>query len=86
MDEEERMASFHIVEMPEGLVRSAGAGLAELFALLPGGALTGRVLRAAPGLSEFGYRLVAGNRDAIGSRIPQRVKDAAARRIERAER
>ncbi|HEX3511204.1 MAG TPA: DCC1-like thiol-disulfide oxidoreductase family protein [Solirubrobacteraceae bacterium] len=85
MSEEQRLDSFHLVEWPSGRVRSAGPALAELAALLPGGAVTGRALRAAPRLSESGYRFVSGHRDAIGRRIPRRVKDAATRRVDRAE-
>jgi hypothetical protein len=75
------MGSFHIVG-PGGRVSSAGAGLAELAALLPGLGAAGRALRARPVFSERAYRLVAGHRDAIGPLIPGRVKDAATRAID----
>ena len=70
MSEEERMRSFHLVK-PDGTVLSAGDGLAEL---LP-------PLRLSPRLSSRLYWLVAGNRAAIGKRIPRRIKQQAERRI-----
>jgi predicted DCC family thiol-disulfide oxidoreductase YuxK len=82
LSEEQRLASFHLVALPSGRVSSAGAGLAELAALLPGARLTAPVLRGAPRIAERAYRLVAGNRERIGRCIPQRLKDTATRRID----
>ncbi len=85
MPPEQRLASFHLLDQATGQVSSAGAGLAELAAGLPGGRLTGSVLRAAPALNERAYRLVADNRHRLGRKIPSRVKAAARKRVERAE-
>jgi predicted DCC family thiol-disulfide oxidoreductase YuxK len=70
LDEQERMASFHVVDA-DGSVHSAGDGLA---ALLP-------PLRRAPRAASGLYRLVAGNRDRLGKLIPDAARRQAARRI-----
>ena len=70
LSEEERMKSFHLVK-PDGTVLSAGDGLAEL---LP-------PLKLSPAVASRLYWLVAGNRTAIGRRIPRRFKEQAERRI-----
>jgi predicted DCC family thiol-disulfide oxidoreductase YuxK len=85
MDPEERLASFHLVEVRTGRVSSAGAGLAELATMLPGGRLTGSALRLAPAASERIYRLVANHRQRIGPWIPSRLEARATRRVDRAE-
>ena len=68
--EEERLASFHLVD-PDGTVHSAGDGLAELIPPLR------RFPRAASRL----YWLVAGNRDRLGKLIPAAARRQAGRRI-----
>jgi predicted DCC family thiol-disulfide oxidoreductase YuxK len=70
MTDEQRAASFHLVEA-DGTVHSAGAALAQL---IP-------PLRAAPRVSELGYRAVAGNRGLLGRVIPSGLKERADRRI-----
>lgn len=70
MTDEQREASFHIV-YPDGTIRSAGAGLAEL---LP-------ALKLAPGISERGYRAVAENRSRLGRFVPGALKARADARI-----
>ena len=65
MSEEERAASWHLVEA-DGTVSSGGAAFAPLGRLLPGGAL----LRAVPrGLAERAYRFVADRRDTFGKLV-----------------
>jgi predicted DCC family thiol-disulfide oxidoreductase YuxK len=70
MDEDARMASFHLIA-PDGSVHSAGAGLTELLRALPGGRVLGAAAAAAQPLTDRAYRLVAGNRDRIGPLIPR---------------
>lgn len=70
MSDEQRAASFHLVEA-DGTVRSAGEALAQL---IP-------PLRAAPRMSELGYRAVADNRSVLGKLIPAGLKERADRRI-----
>jgi predicted DCC family thiol-disulfide oxidoreductase YuxK len=80
MDEEKRMASFHLVEA-DG-VRSAGKALSRLTSYLPGG----RPLRAGterwPAATERAYRLIADNRSRIGPLIPDALKQRATAAID----
>lgn len=85
MSEQERLASFHLVEQITGRASSAGAGLAALAELLPGGRVTAGALRSSARLSETAYRLVADNRQRIGRLIPKRITARAARYVDRAE-
>ncbi|HEX4467545.1 MAG TPA: DCC1-like thiol-disulfide oxidoreductase family protein [Solirubrobacteraceae bacterium] len=85
MSDEQRMASFHIVEESTAAVASAGAGLALLAVALPATGPLGRMLRRSPRFTDFAYRLIAGNRDRIGPLIPRGVKSRATRRIAEAE-
>jgi predicted DCC family thiol-disulfide oxidoreductase YuxK len=80
MSEEERMASWHLVE-PGGTVHSGGAAFAPLLRMLPGGVPLAGVAERMPGLMEGGYRFVAGHRSAIGPRITDGAKRRADRRI-----
>jgi len=73
MPEEDRMASWHLVE--PGGVRSAGAAFEPAFARLPGGRPLARLCARFPGVCERGYRLVADHRSLFGRLLP-----AAARR------
>jgi predicted DCC family thiol-disulfide oxidoreductase YuxK len=89
MPEEQRMASWHLVESgtgaaqspgtgaasPPGAVRSAGAAFPPVFALLPGGRPLARLSARFPRASERAYRLVADHRTLLGRALP-----AAARR------
>jgi predicted DCC family thiol-disulfide oxidoreductase YuxK len=61
---EHHLDSFHLVA-PDGMVRSAGAAMAPLARLLPGGRPLAAVFRAFPGLTERAYRLVANNRNRL---------------------
>ena len=65
MDQATKMASWHLV-MDDGEVRSAGAAVAPLLALLPGGEPLAAIARTMPRTTEHGYRLVARNRDRLG--------------------
>jgi predicted DCC family thiol-disulfide oxidoreductase YuxK len=80
MSEEERMASWHLVDA-EGEVRSAGAAFPALFRLLPGGGPLAALTARVPGLSERAYRLVADHRAALGRLVSDRAKQRADRRI-----
>jgi predicted DCC family thiol-disulfide oxidoreductase YuxK len=61
LDERERMASWHLVD-PAGRCSSAGAALAPLLRMLPGGGAPARLAERFPAAVEAGYALVAGNR------------------------
>jgi predicted DCC family thiol-disulfide oxidoreductase YuxK len=80
MDEERRMASFHLVEA-DG-VWSAGEALSRLMSYLPGG----RPLRTGterwPAATERAYWLIADNRSRIGPLIPDAIKRRATRLID----
>lgn len=80
LSEEERLASFHVVE-PDGAVHSAGAALPALFARLPGGRPLARLARRFPRAAARGYRLVADNRTRLGALIPRSAARQAQRRV-----
>jgi predicted DCC family thiol-disulfide oxidoreductase YuxK len=80
MGEEQRMGSWHLVE-PDRAVASAGAAFPPLLRRLPGGRPLAALAAAAPRLTERGYRLVSGNRDRLGPRIPAAWKARADRRV-----
>ena len=82
LSEDERMASWHLVE-PSGEVNSAGAGFAPLLSRLPGGWPLALAARTFPNEAELAYRVVAGNRTPLGRLIPGVVKQQAERLIER---
>ena len=88
MPEEERMASWHLVEpgwqrnvadnatiLDHQEIRSAGAAFSPLFRLLPGGAPLARLTDRFPEAANRAYRFVADHRTAFGKPLP-----AAARR------
>jgi predicted DCC family thiol-disulfide oxidoreductase YuxK len=56
------LESWHLA-LPSGEVRSAGAGLAPLAQMLPGGKPLAIVFRNFPRTTERAYRYVAANRD-----------------------
>jgi predicted DCC family thiol-disulfide oxidoreductase YuxK len=78
--EEERMASWHLVG-PDGRVSSAGAGIAPLLRLLPGGAPFAAAAARAPRLMERGYRFIAGHRSLWGKLVTDGAKRRADGRI-----
>jgi predicted DCC family thiol-disulfide oxidoreductase YuxK len=80
MDEQARMASWHLVT-PDGRVHSAGRGVAPLLRLLPGGGPVARVATAAGPLTERAYRFVASHRSAIGRLISRAARERAAERL-----
>jgi len=80
MQEGERMASWHLVG-DDGQVRSAGAGIAPLLRLLPGGAPLAAAAARAPRAMERGYRLIAGHRSLWGKLVTDGAKRRADRRI-----
>ena len=61
MDEERKLASWHLVT-PDGAVHSAGAAFPPLLRLLPGGRPLAALAAAFPDLTERGYRHVARTR------------------------
>lgn len=82
LSEEERMASFHLVEQ-DGTVRSAGAALSRLLSYLPAAGPLAGLGERRPALSERAYRLVADNRDRIGPLIPEELKRRATALVDR---
>ncbi|MGH2858374.1 MAG: DCC1-like thiol-disulfide oxidoreductase family protein [Solirubrobacteraceae bacterium] len=82
LDEQQRAASWHLVD-PEGARSSAGAALADLLALLPGGRLPAALLRRFPAATERGYRWVADHRGPLGRALPESAKRRATARIAR---
>lgn len=65
MDRERRMGSWHLVT-EDGRVYSAGAAVPQIMDRLPAGAPIALLARAAPGLTERAYGLVARHRDRLG--------------------
>jgi predicted DCC family thiol-disulfide oxidoreductase YuxK len=61
MDDERKMASWHLVTA-DGTVYSAGAAFPPLLRLLPGGGPLAALATALPGLTDRAYRYVAQTR------------------------
>jgi predicted DCC family thiol-disulfide oxidoreductase YuxK len=80
MPEDERLASWHLVE-DDGAVRSAGAAFPGLFRLLPGGIPLAALTWRTPRLTDRAYRWVAGNRSRWGKLVSDGAKQRADRRI-----
>jgi predicted DCC family thiol-disulfide oxidoreductase YuxK len=59
---ERRLDSWHLVR-EDGTLYSAGAAVAPLLRILPGGAPLASVFAAFPGATERGYRYIASHRD-----------------------
>jgi len=68
MDEERKMASWHLVT-PDGRVYSAGDAVPPLAAALPAGAPVAALARAFPGTTGRVYSWVADHRDQLGRRL-----------------
>ena len=76
MDEDERLASWHLVR-PDGRVVSAGAAAPELLELLPGGGPLARLTARFPRATARAYRFVADNRSFFGSTLRLRAAPPA---------
>jgi predicted DCC family thiol-disulfide oxidoreductase YuxK len=70
IDPPERLDSWHAVT-PDGRVWSAGAALAPVLRVLPGGRPIAAIAEVAPDLMERAYRLVAERRGALGRLLGQ---------------
>jgi predicted DCC family thiol-disulfide oxidoreductase YuxK len=84
MSEEDRFASFHLVDAG-GTAHSGGAALPDLLGQLAGTRRLGRLMGRAQPLTDLAYELVANNRAAIGRHVPDawtRRADATIRRRE----
>ena len=81
MPEEQRLASWHLVD-EGGSVRSAGAAFPGLFRLLRGGAPLRALTSRAPRATDRAYRWVAGNRSRWGRLVSDGAKRRADRRID----
>jgi predicted DCC family thiol-disulfide oxidoreductase YuxK len=80
MSEEERLASWHLVDT-EGEALSGGAAFPGLLRLLPGGAPLAVLAVRAPHLRDRGYRWVAEHRSWFGRLLSERAKQRADLRI-----
>lgn len=76
LPEEERFASWHLVE-PGGPRRSGGAALPALLRLLPGGRGPAAVFARFPSVTDRGYRFVAEHRAALSRPVPAGAKRRA---------
>ena len=81
MSEEERMGSWHLVDLGEGVAHSAGDAFPPLLRVLPGGRPLALLAGAFPGLTRRTYNWVARHRGALGKLVPQRARAAADERI-----
>jgi predicted DCC family thiol-disulfide oxidoreductase YuxK len=81
---EQRMASVHLLA-PDGTRHAAGAAMAPLFRLLPGGALLALGFARAPRLTSRAYEWVARHRSQLSKAVPGAVKRRAGARVRRVE-
>jgi predicted DCC family thiol-disulfide oxidoreductase YuxK len=79
---EEQVASVHLVA-PDGERLSAGAALAPLLRLLPGGSVPARAMARLPRLTSRGYDWVAEHRSQLSRAIPGALKRRANERLAR---
>jgi predicted DCC family thiol-disulfide oxidoreductase YuxK len=86
LSEEERMASWHLVE-PGGSRHSGGAALAPLFRILPRGGRLAQLAERSPAATERVYGLSAEHRDRLAKLVPsslqQRSEETLRRRSKR---
>ena len=80
MPEDERMASWHLVE-PDGTIHSAGAAFPPVLRLLPRGTRLARLAARFPHASERAYRWLTDHRSAFGRPLPKRLRRWADRVI-----
>jgi predicted DCC family thiol-disulfide oxidoreductase YuxK len=80
MPEQERLASWHLVD-ESGTVSSAGAAFPELFRLLAAAAPLAALTARAPRATDRAYRWVAGKRSRWGKLVSDGAKRRADRRI-----
>jgi predicted DCC family thiol-disulfide oxidoreductase YuxK len=80
MPEDERLASWHLVD-GDGTIRSAGAAFPGLFRLLPGASPLAALISRIPRATDRAYRWVAGNRSRWGKLVTDGAKRRADRRI-----
>jgi predicted DCC family thiol-disulfide oxidoreductase YuxK len=85
MPEEQRMASWHLVDV-DGGVHSGGPAGAPLLRLLPGGRPLAAVLERTPRAAERGYEWVADHRSWFGRPLTERAKRRADALIEERRR
>jgi predicted DCC family thiol-disulfide oxidoreductase YuxK len=84
LSEQQRLGSWHLIA-PDGRRYSAGAALAPLLRLLPGGSLPARIPAAAPEATERAYRWVADHRSELSKPIPATSKRRAAAYVSQRE-
>ena len=82
MDEETRMASWHLVTTDDRIY-SAGEGVAPLLRLMPGGGPPARLAAAAQPLTDRLYDFVAAHRARLGRLVPRRARERATERLRR---
>jgi predicted DCC family thiol-disulfide oxidoreductase YuxK len=80
LEEEQRMASWHLVA-PDGSVASAGAAAPGLLRLLPAGGPPATLAERFPAVVERAYAWVARNRGRLGRRLGERALARADARI-----
>ena len=80
MPEQERMASWHLVEA-DGAISSAGAAFAPLLRMLPGGGPAAALADRLPKVVDRCYRSVAGRRDLLGPLLTDGMRRRARARI-----
>jgi predicted DCC family thiol-disulfide oxidoreductase YuxK len=80
MDEETKMASWHLVAA-DNMVTSGGAALAPLLRELPAGGPLAVAAERAPRLVNRAYRWAADHRGALGRPLPRRSVERARDRV-----
>jgi predicted DCC family thiol-disulfide oxidoreductase YuxK len=76
LDEEDRMASWHLIS-PDGERASGGTAAVPLLRTLPGGAPLAALLGAAPRITDRAYAWVTRHRAALGRPITRGAADRA---------
>jgi predicted DCC family thiol-disulfide oxidoreductase YuxK len=81
---EQRLASAHLIS-PDGERLSAGAALAPVLRLLPGGSIPALAMARLPRLASRAYDWVADHRSQISRAVPTTLKRRAGARVKRVE-